>query len=52
MTTAKQLAIYKKERLKWSHLEQSISVSTDFNRYLRSVQGHTDEQWAREEKLR
>lgn len=52
LTTARQLAIYKKERLKWGHLEQAINVATDFNRYLQRVQGHTDEQWAREEKLR
>jgi hypothetical protein len=52
LTTARHLAMYKKETLDWEHMEQSIKTAQDFNRYLRTVQGHTDEQWAREEKLR
>lgn len=52
LTTAKQLAIYKKQRLEWVHVEQSIKVANDFHRYLKSVHGHEDDQWAREEKLR
>jgi hypothetical protein len=52
LTTARQLAIYKTERLDWQHIEQAIKVSTDFNRYLQRVQGHMDEQWARDEGLR
>ena len=52
LTTARQLAIYRKERLDWEHLEQAMQVSTDFNTYLKKVQGHSDDQWAREEKLR
>lgn len=52
LTTARQLAIYKTERLDWQHIEQAIKVLTDFNRYLQRVQGHTDEQWARDEGLR
>jgi hypothetical protein len=36
----------------WEHLEVSIKTVTDFNLYIRRLQGHTDEQWAREEKLR
>lgn len=52
VTTARQLATFKKERLEWTHLQQSIKVASDFNRYLTSVHGHEDDQWAREEKLR
>ncbi|CAD6593389.1 MAG: hypothetical protein ASARMPREDX12_007125 [Alectoria sarmentosa] len=52
LTTARQLAIYKKEPLAWDHLEGAIKIAEDFNRYLKSVHGHTDEQWAREEKIR
>ena len=52
LTTARQLAIYHKERLDWEHLRQALNVATDFNRYLKNVHGHTDEQWAREERLR
>ena len=52
LTTARQLAIYKKEPLAWNHLEQAIKIAADFNHYLKRVHGHTDEQWAREEKIR
>jgi len=52
MTTARQLAIHRKERLDWSHLEEALTTSKEFNRYLKKVQGHTDKQWARENRLR
>ena len=52
LTTARQLATFKKEKLEWAHLEQSIKIASDFSRYLTSVHGHEDDQWAREEKLR
>ena len=52
LTTARQLAIYKKEQLEWSHLEHALSLSTEFNNYLKRLQGHTDDQWATEEGIR
>lgn len=52
VTTARQLALYKRESLGWEHLELTMKTAADFNRYIQNVQGHTDEQWAREEKLR
>ncbi|MCJ1394413.1 hypothetical protein MMC18_007291 [Xylographa bjoerkii] len=52
LTTARQLAIYKKEQLEWGHLEHALSLSTEFNDYLKRVQGHTDDQWATEERIR
>ncbi|KAH8591640.1 P-loop containing nucleoside triphosphate hydrolase protein [Bisporella sp. PMI_857] len=52
MTTARQLAIHRKERLDWEHVEQALRTSKEFNRYLKNVQGHTDNQWAREQRLR
>jgi len=52
MTTARQLAIHRKERLDWSHLEEALMTSKEFDRYLKKVQGHTDKQWARENRLR
>lgn len=42
----------KRKSLHWEHLEVSVKRVTGFNTYVRSLQGHTDEQWAREEKLR
>ncbi|KAK1727011.1 uncharacterized protein BDZ83DRAFT_613939 [Colletotrichum acutatum] len=52
LLTARQLAKHRKERLDWEHLSQVIKTSAAFNKYLRAVRGHTDEQWARGESLR
>ncbi|KAJ9131625.1 AAA family ATPase [Pleurostoma richardsiae] len=52
LLTARQLAKHKSERLDWAHLSQVIKTSAAFNKYLKTVRGHTDEQWAREEMLR
>ncbi|KAK1701989.1 hypothetical protein BDP67DRAFT_538946 [Colletotrichum lupini] len=52
LLTARQLAKHRKERLGWEHLSQVIKTSTAFNKYLKAVRGHTDEQWARGESLR
>lgn len=52
LLTARQLAKHKQERLGWEHLSQVIKTSADFHRYLVTVKGHSDEQWAREEALR
>jgi SpoVK/Ycf46/Vps4 family AAA+-type ATPase len=52
LTTARQLAIFRNERLDWDHLTQALSVSTDFSAYLKRMQGHTDDQRARDNHLR
>lgn len=52
LTTARQLAIYKDERLEWEHLAQALSVSSDFSAYLKRMQGHSDDQRARDIGLR
>ncbi|GME27635.1 P-loop containing nucleoside triphosphate hydrolase protein [Neofusicoccum parvum] len=52
LTTARQLAMYKQETLGWNHLEQAIKTASAFDTYLRNVQGHTEEQWAADNKLR
>lgn len=52
LTTARQLALFKNERLDWKHLEQALSVSSDFSEYLKRMQGHTDDQRARDTGLR
>ena len=52
LTTARQLAIFKNERLDWEHLEQALAVSADFNEYLKRLPGHTDDQRARDIGLR
>ncbi|KAK6527284.1 hypothetical protein TWF281_010472 [Arthrobotrys megalospora] len=53
ITTARQLALYKKEAMNMSHLETVIEVSQKFETYLRAVKaGANDEELAREEGLR
>ena len=52
LTTARQLAIFRNQRLDWEHLEQALSVSSNFNEYLKRMQGHSDDQRARDEGLR
>jgi SpoVK/Ycf46/Vps4 family AAA+-type ATPase len=52
MTTARQLALHREEQLQWEHLDQVLKTAREFNQYLKNVQGHTDKQWAREQRLR
>jgi len=52
LTTARQLALFQKETLGWEHVEQAIMTARDFNKYLGSVHGHTDDQYARDQELR
>ncbi|KAK8057864.1 hypothetical protein PG996_011801 [Apiospora saccharicola] len=52
LLTARQLAQHRKERLDWTHLDQVIKTSAAFNKYLKTVKGHTDDKWAREEGIR
>lgn len=53
ITTARQLAKFKKEQMNYSHLQHVIAVSSKFDRYLSLVQeGLTDNQIARDEGVR
>ena len=52
VTTARQIALYKKETLCWKHIGLTINTARDFTRYLGKLHGHTEEQWAREKKER
>lgn len=52
LTTARQWAMFKNERLDYHHLELPLAVSSDFNEYTKRVQGHTDDQRARDTALR
>lgn len=52
LLTARQLAKHRDERLDWPHLNQVMKTSAAFNKYLKAIKGHSDEQWAREEQLR
>ena len=53
LTTARQLALYKKANMDYGHLKHVINVAGKFDRYLLQVkEGTTDDQWAREEGVR
>ncbi|KAH7346227.1 hypothetical protein BKA65DRAFT_585104 [Rhexocercosporidium sp. MPI-PUGE-AT-0058] len=52
LTSARQLASYKKITLQWVHLKETLDIGKIFGDYLRDVHGHADEDWAREEQLR
>ncbi|KAK7917991.1 hypothetical protein PG985_009865 [Apiospora marii] len=52
LLTARQLAQHRNERLDWEHLNQVMKTSAAFNKYLKTVKGHTDDRWAREEGIR
>jgi MoxR-like ATPase len=50
--TARQLALYHKQPLDWSHMESAVQVGQDFNKYLLGLKGHSDEDYARDQNLR
>jgi SpoVK/Ycf46/Vps4 family AAA+-type ATPase len=52
LTTARQLALFQKETLGWEHVEQAITTSRDFKKYLGAVHKHTDDQYARDQEMR
>ncbi|KAH8655432.1 hypothetical protein BX600DRAFT_469621 [Xylariales sp. PMI_506] len=52
LLTARQLAVHRQERLEWDHLKQVLNLSDSFNKYLREVKGHSDEDWAKSQALR
>ena len=53
VTTARQLAAFRKQKLGWQHLEQVLRTAQDFNRYLKDVhEGLTEDEIARGENVR
>ncbi|PSN71715.1 P-loop containing nucleoside triphosphate hydrolase protein [Corynespora cassiicola Philippines] len=53
ITTARQLAKFKQQKMSYTHLKHVIAVSSKFDTYLRSVQeGLTDNEIARDEGVR
>lgn len=45
MTTARQLALFRKERMSYSHLKSVIEVAGDFDSYLKDLYGGVKEDW-------
>ncbi|KAI9873731.1 MAG: hypothetical protein M1830_010667, partial [Pleopsidium flavum] len=53
VTTARQLALYKKKKLRFEELKHVISVASKFDKYLLSVnEGMSDDRLAREDRVR
>ncbi|KAF2996824.1 hypothetical protein E8E13_002643 [Curvularia kusanoi] len=52
MNTARQLAQFTKEPLGYRHLNQAIRNVLDFEKYVTTVRGVTDEEYAQEQGLR
>ena len=50
--TAQQLSRFKGEPLNWSSLSTALKTAASFQGYLKNIHGHSDETWAREERLR
>jgi hypothetical protein len=53
ITTARQLALFKKESLNSGHMKRVYSVSAKFDDYISEIKdGVTDEEYAREDRRR
>lgn len=52
VTMARHLAKFRKERLVYRHVQLAIQTVTKFEEYLTEVKGVSDDNWAREDKLR
>jgi AAA+ superfamily predicted ATPase len=44
LTTARQMAIYRRQTLEWDHLQQAITVESDFNRCFQKLHSHSVDQ--------
>jgi SpoVK/Ycf46/Vps4 family AAA+-type ATPase len=52
INTARQLARYKKETLRFAHVHQAVAVVNEFDKYFRDVRTLDDEEYAREQGWR
>ncbi|KAI4681791.1 uncharacterized protein J4E84_007387 [Alternaria hordeiaustralica] len=52
INTARQLARYKKDSLRYAHVDQAVRVVNEFEKYVTDVHGHDDEEYARDQGLR
>jgi SpoVK/Ycf46/Vps4 family AAA+-type ATPase len=49
VNTARQLARYKKDTLRYVHIDQALRVVDEFEKYVTEVHGHEDEEYNREQ---
>jgi SpoVK/Ycf46/Vps4 family AAA+-type ATPase len=52
INTARQLARYKNESIRYAHVDQAVRVVNEFEKYVTDVHGHDDEEYARDQGLR
>lgn len=45
--TARQLARYHNQTLRYAHIDKALGVAVDFEKYVTEVHGHSDEEYAR-----
>lgn len=50
--TAKQLAKFKREVMSSGHIERTIEVVKEFERYIEDTHGHTDADWVESGRIR
>jgi SpoVK/Ycf46/Vps4 family AAA+-type ATPase len=48
ISTARQLAQYRKEKLRFVHMNQALQVVDEFEKYVTDVHDHSDEEYARD----
>jgi hypothetical protein len=49
ISTVRQLARYKGERLRFVQIYQALQVIDEFEKYVLDIHGHSDEEYAREQ---
>jgi SpoVK/Ycf46/Vps4 family AAA+-type ATPase len=52
INTARQLALYKEDKLRYAHIDQAVGVVNEFEKYVTDVHGHSDGEHARDQGLR
>jgi hypothetical protein len=52
INTARQLARYKKDTLRYWHVDKAVGVVNEFGKYVSDTHGHDDEEYAREQGWR
>ena len=52
ITMARHLAKFRKEMLRYRHMQDAVRSVQKFNEYLSQVKGVSDDDWARADKLR
>lgn len=52
ITTARHLAKFRKEILRYKHMQDAVKSVQRFNQYLEEVKGVSDDDWARADRLR